>query len=108
MTKKITTPAALIQAFLTHYYETTDKTRLAEDWGIKMGKKGDGFQFGTSYFYETQNTTMPKFKLFQEFAAERGFTVTPFNDYRGQLKFERKKWPAQSFATIQFTILRLG
>ena len=101
MSKQISN-SQLVKNFLTANYETTDKTRLAEDFGVRITKKSDGsFEFSTTYFYRSQNKTVRLVKDFSEYAAQQGVTVAvPIED---GISFQTNPWPKRSWASVKVT-----
>lgn len=100
MSKQIS-KSQLVKSFLMSYYETTDKTRLAEDWGVRIAKKDEAYEFATTYFYQYQNKTINLVREFSKFVADQGVTVeVPSED---RISFKTNPWPKRSWASVTVT-----
>lgn len=97
---KITT---MINRFFMQHFETTSRKRIADTWGerIKPIAGTDKIEIGTTYFYECQNHTQRVVNDFIAFAAKHGVIVTCPTQ---EIKFHRKNWPTQSWATMYVVV----
>lgn len=100
MSKQIS-KAQLVKSFLMDHYETTDKTRLAEDWGVRIAKKGEAYEFATTYFFRNQNKTVNLVREFSNFVAAQGVTVEILSEDR--ISFKTNPWPKRSWASVTVT-----
>lgn len=101
MATKMTT-SKIVKAFLMNDYETTDKTKLAEDWGVRVRMVGDKVEFATTYFYQNQHRTPRLVEYFNQFAAR--FNVAAEMPTENQITFNTKPWPKQSWASVTVSV----